>query len=164
MIKEIHIFDFDGTLVDSSHRYRTQICDDGIERIDLDFWVANECKTMQDECLPMVDKFRNLVNDSKAYALIATARIWCDLSEQFAFVHNLIPNGLVARRDRNDHRGGAALKIAHVNRLLNLKQFKAVDTIHVYEDNYSYLMTIMDAFRIKGFSVVGHYIPSNQGH
>lgn len=161
MINEIHIFDFDGTLVDSSHRYRT---DASGEKIDLQFWIANEGKTLEDSPLPLMDKFKALCEDSNAYALIATARIWCDLSAKFVEMHNVKPNSLVARNGNDDRRGGAKLKIAHVNRLLNLKQFKSVKVIHVYEDNYKYLMDIMQAYISKGFEVVGHYIPSNQGH
>ena len=37
MIKRFAIYDMDGTIVDSSHRYRTQITPQG-EKIDLQFW------------------------------------------------------------------------------------------------------------------------------
>jgi len=163
MYKEIHIFDFDGTLVDSSHRYKT-ITKNGGEKIDLQYWIDNEGKTLQDSVLPLTKKFVAICQDSDKYAVIATARIWCHLSASFAYINNLIPNGLVARKDRNDGRGGALLKTTYINKLLNLKQFSNVTVIHIYEDNYSYLVDMMEVYKNKGFEVVGHYSPSKQGH
>ena len=156
MIKRIHIYDMDGTLVDSSHRYRTMPCG---TRIDLQYWIDNECLTMGDSLLPQVDAFRAQVESNEDYVIIATARIWCDLSEQFALENDLNPQIVFARRDRHDTRGGADLKIQGVRKLLNLKQFQGVEEIHVYEDNVSYLKTICDHF-----DAVGHYFPSKQGH
>lgn len=160
MIKEIHIFDFDGTLVDSSHRYRTQICADGVERIDLDFWVANEDKADKDSPIDAAcEIFRSVRNHPEKYALIATARIWCDKADKVCRENDLIPNGLVARRDRNDRRGGAALKIAHVKRLLNLRQFRNVEKIHIHEDNKAYMQAIAETL-----NAIPHFYPSKQGH
>ena len=156
MIKRIHLFDFDGTLVDSSHRYRTMPCG---TRIDLQYWIDNECLTMGDSLLPLVDDFRALVDSTEDYVIIATARIWCDLSEQFALENDLNQQIIFARRDRNDTRGGAALKIAGVKKLLNLKQFRGVEEIHVYEDNVDYLKSMCDTLNAQG-----HYFPSKQGH
>lgn len=156
MIKRIHLFDFDGTLVDSSHRYRTMDCG---TKIDLQHWIDNEYLTMNDTLLPLIDQFRELVASAEDYVIIATARIWCDLSEQFAVENDVNAQIIFARRDRQDTRGGAQLKIQGVKRLLNLKQFKHVEEIHVYEDNVSYLKTMCDTLGGKG-----HYFPSNQGH
>lgn len=163
MITELHIFDFDGTVVDSSHRYRTQICEDGIERIDLDYWIANECRTLDDKPIePVASEFRKLVADARHYVIVATARIWCDLSQQMAEENDLIPQKIVARRDRSDTRGGAALKIQGIKPLLNLRQFRNVKRIHVYEDNKKYLQDLCAAF--PKHETVPHFFPSNQGH
>ena len=156
MIKRVHIFDFDGTLVDSSHRYRTADCG---TKIDLQYWVDNEHKTMDDSLLPLVERFRELLANPEDYVIIATARIWCELSEQFAQLHNIEAQSLFARRDRQDTRGGAALKITGVKKLLNLKQFANVQEMHVYEDNVNYLKSMCDALQAEG-----HYYPSQQGH
>lgn len=160
-IHAIHIFDFDGTLVDSSHRYRT---DASGKAIDLQYWIDNEDKAHLDTPIkPVCSLFRSLVNSVKDYAIIATARIWCDGANKVINENDLKPNSLVARNGREDRRGGAELKIAHVNRLLNLKQFSHVKQIHVYEDNLTYLKKICDHYYEKGFYVRGHYYPSNQG-
>lgn len=159
MIKSIHIFDFDGTLVDSSHRYRTQICADGVERIDLPHWIENEDKALNDTPLPLVARYRELCNDPAAFVIVATARIWCDLSRRFVELHDMKPQHVIARRDRNDTRGGAALKINGIRKLRNLRQFQNAREIHVYEDNINYLKTMCDTL-----GAVGHYFPSKQGH
>ena len=156
MIKRIHLFDFDGTLVDSSPRYRTMPCG---SRIDLQYWIEHEDKTMHDVVLPLMDKFRALVASPEDYAIIATARIWCDLSEQFALENDINPQIIFSRQGRTDTRGGAQLKITGVKKLLNLKQFANVTEIHVYEDNVSYLKDMCDTLGGEG-----HYFPSNQGH
>jgi len=128
-------------------------------KIDLQHWIDNECLTMGDSILPLMDMFRALVASTEDYVIIATARIWCDLSEKFAIENDINPQIIFARRDRNDKRGGAALKIQGVKRLLNLKQFQGVEEIHVYEDNVSYLKEMCDTLGGEG-----HYFPSKQGH
>jgi hydroxymethylpyrimidine pyrophosphatase-like HAD family hydrolase len=155
MIKEIHIFDFDGTLVDSSHRY--QLTSEG--KIDLKHWFDNSDKVLEDTLLPLVAKYRELLNNPEAYVIIATARVWCELSEKFIKIHDITPQYLIARKSKDDTRKGAKLKIQGVKRLLNLKQFRNVSRFHVYEDNKEYLEELSQAFQ-----AVSHFIPSNQGY
>lgn len=162
MIKAIHIFDFDGTLVDSSHRYRT---DETGQKIDLKYWIDNEPLAHLDKPIkPVCDIFKELNKSSFDYPLIATARLICDGFWKVCKDAGINPPSLVARRGRDDKRGGAELKIAHVNRLLNLKQFSKVSEIHVYEDNKTYLETIAKHYELKNYNVIRHFFPSNQGH
>jgi hypothetical protein len=160
MIKEIHIFDFDGTLVDSSHRYKTLVCEDGVERIDLEYWIANEHKAAEDQPIEhSCQVFREVADNPEKYALIATARIWCGGADSVCEKANIKPNAIVSRAGREDTRGGAAIKVSYVKRLLNLKQFKGVERIHIHEDNISYLKAIQ-----KEFNAISHFYPSKQGH
>ena len=46
-IKRVRIYDMDGTIVCSMHRYRTVIDDRG-ERIDLEYWRENEYRALDD--------------------------------------------------------------------------------------------------------------------
>ena len=154
MIKQLHIFDFDGTLADSSHRYK--LADNG--KIDLAHWIANEDKTHLDTPLPLLADFIDMQSNPSIFPLIATARIWCQQSVEWALRHGVTAH-VIARKNRNDCRGGAALKIQGVNRLLNLKQFQHITEIHVWEDNADYLAEICEYYS----NSVGHFIPSNQG-
>ena len=164
MIKVLSVFDFDGTLVDSSHRYRTQITEHG-ERIDLQYWIENEHRADEDTFISATAlEFQMLSASSHAYPVIATARVWCDKAQALLDTLECNRYSLVSRRDREDCRGGAALKIAGINSMLNLKQFHSVEAIEVYEDNIDYLKTLCDYYKERGFKVVGKYFPSNQGH
>lgn len=52
------IFDLDGTVVDTSHRYRNLPCG----KIDLEYWFANSIpeKIAQDALLPLADSMRKM--------------------------------------------------------------------------------------------------------
>ena len=155
-IKKIHVYDMDGCIVDSSHRYKTLECG---TKIDLPYWIANEHRTLEDTLLPLAKQYQDDIVNPEIFTIIATARIWCDLTQKFAETVLGLPNFKVARKDRNDNRGGAALKIAGVKRIMNLRQFKNVSEIHVFEDNIQYMNDVS-----KALGATGHYFPSCQGH
>lgn len=158
-LRELHIFDCDGVLADSSHRYRTL---PGEDRIDLDHWRANECRTSADAPGPYAPLFREL-RARDQFCVIATARIWCQQSADWALYHLGGATRVIARKDADDPRGGAQLKISGLRSLMNLKQFSIYkerpDLITVYEDNARYLHDLCHAFRCKGI-----FVPSVQGH
>ena len=81
-INRVAIYDMDGTIVDSSHRYRT-IVDESGERIDLDFWRENEALAMQDGLLPLYEQYRKDLQDENCYVIIATARVMNSPDWQF---------------------------------------------------------------------------------
>lgn len=153
-MKEIHVFDLDGTLVDSSHRYKTLIDSNGGEKIDLDYWRKNSDKVFLDEPLPLVEKFKELLKKPETLVVIATARVWCELSQKFLEHHNLMPHALIARMSEHDNRKGTDLKIEGLKKI-NVKDAE----YHIYEDNLDYLKGLM-----KEFNAIGHYCPSKQGH
>jgi len=154
-IQTLHIFDFDGTLVDSSHRYRVK--ENG--KIDLEYWIENAHKVLSDIPLPMMSFATSLPGGHSG--VIATARLWCTLTKVFCKRHNInLP--VIARKGREDCRPGAALKIAGIKRLLNLKQYREVKELHIYEDNADYLNALMLGF--PGYICRAHFIPSNQGY
>lgn len=69
----IIIFDLDGTVIDTSHRYRNG--PDG--HIDLDFWFANSTPEMiaKDKLLPLADVWRQFHSEGHTI-VVCTARSW----------------------------------------------------------------------------------------
>ncbi len=155
-IKRVAIYDMDGTIVDSSHRYRTIIDSNG-ERIDLDYWRENEYRAMDDKLLPMAEQYKSDLADPECYVIIATARVMHEPDWQF--VREILgePDYFISRKD-GDSQSGKTLKINGLARFFNLLNFKDAEFVF-YEDNISYLKAVCDRFNIRGV-----YIPSVQGH
>lgn len=155
-IKRVSIYDMDGTIVDSSHRYRT-IVDDNGERIDLDYWRENEYRAMDDKLLPLADQYRADLADPECYVIIATARVMND--PDYKFVEEILgkPDYLISR-PHDSNVSGKVLKINGLAKFFNLNNFKKAE-FTFYEDNVQYLKAVCDRFNIRGV-----YIPSVQGH
>ena len=155
-ITKVAIYDMDGTIVDSSHRYRTIIDENG-ERIDLDFWRQNQFDAMNDTLLPMAEQYKKDLNCPNTYVIIATARVMNN--PDWKFVKEILgePDYFISRKD-GDNQSGKTLKINGLARFFNLLNFKDAEFIF-YEDNVSYLKAVCDRFNIRGV-----YIPSKQGH
>lgn len=158
-MQTLHIFDMDGTIVDSSHRYNT-IVENGIKKIDLPYWIANEHKTMEDKPLPLSKLYKKLISSPEDIVCIATARIGCNLTKLWLYLNDMIPNHFIARTGRDDIRGGAELKIEGINKLLT----DDITKIVVYEDNWKYLNDIADYYTTLGYDVEKRFIPSTQGY
>ena len=157
MIKQIHIFDADGTIINSIHRYRT-IND---KRIDLVYWRKFDKPEFieKDSLLPHSAQYELSMKNPNVYVIIATARACTvnDANYEFICRHLGFPDMFV-HRGMNDDRGGAQLKIEAIKPLLNLKPFREA-IVHVWEDNRAYLDAIC-----KALGAVPHFVPSSQGH
>jgi len=166
MIKKIKIYDLDGTLINSLHRYR--VAANG--RIDLAHWRKNDtaAKVKLDSFLDLYKWLKEDLKRKDTYVIFATARacIVNDHNYDFLKHHGIMPDLFIHRQGEFDQRGGAEIKINAIKPLLNLKQFQKA-TIHVFEDNIQYLFDMVTALKgdfSKGRKVVGHFIPSQQGH
>jgi hypothetical protein len=155
-ITTVKIFDMDGTIVDSSHRYRTIIDDKG-ERIDLPFWRENSHLAMDDSLLPLAAEYHAALMDENCFVIIATARVMGEPDWQF--VREILgePDYFISRKD-GDSQSGSTLKINGLAKFFNLVTFKDAE-FTFYEDNVHYLKAVCDRFKIKGV-----YVPSKQGH
>lgn len=155
-ITKVSIYDMDGTIVDSLHRYRTIIDDNG-ERIDLDFWRDNQDLAVYDTLLPLAEQYKTDLLDPHCYVIIATARVIND--PDMWFINNKLgmPDYLISRGE-NDSQSGKSLKINGLARFFNLVNFRDAD-FTFYEDNIDYLKAVCDRFNIRGV-----YVPSKQGH
>ena len=155
-IKRVSIYDMDGTIVDSSHRYRT-IVDDAGERIDLDYWRENEYRAMDDTLLPMAEQYQRDLADPECYVIIATARVMHEPDWQFVREKLGEPDYFISRPE-GSAVSGRILKINGLARFFNLLNFKDAE-FTFYEDNVDYLKAVCDRFKIRGV-----YVPSVQGH
>jgi len=161
IMKKIKIYDLDGTVIDSTHRYQVKN-----NKIDLDYWVENDKpdKIQQDKLLPLAKKMMQDINNPEIYVIAATARA-CkknDANYKFLRDNGLFPQKFVHRQGRDDMRGGAALKIKAIKPLLNLKPFKDC-SIYIYEDNKTYLKDLATAFSAT-HTVTSIFVQSEQGH
>lgn len=152
-IKKVSIYDMDGTIVCSMHRYKT----DSNGKIDLQYWRDNQHLAMGDSLLPMATQYKKDLADNECYVIIATARVMND--PDYLFVNTILgkPDYLISRKE-GDSISGGMLKINGLAKFFNLKSFANAE-FTFYEDNATYLKTVCDRFGIRGV-----YIPSNQGH
>jgi len=152
-IKKVSIYDMDGTIVCSMHRYRTT--SEG--KIDLQFWRDNQHLAMADSLLPLAKQYQEDLANPEIYVIIATARVMNE--PDYSFVNNVLgkPDYLISRKE-GDTISGGLLKINGLAKFFNLKNFQNAE-FTFYEDNATYLKTVCDKFGIRGV-----YIPSNQGH
>jgi len=155
MIKEIHIYDMDGCIVDSLHRFK--VLPNG--KIDLPYWIEN-CtpeKIAQDSLLPLAAQYQEQLKNPEIYVVIATARVL--EKADWNYITNTLgmPDKVISRNGRKDCRKGADMKIAGLRYLKNLKQFKNAIK-HFYEDNKDYLYPVSEFL-----GATPHYIASKQG-
>lgn len=157
-MKRIRIYDMDGTIVCSRHRYRSVKNPDGTERIDLQYWRDNQHRAMEDSLLPMAEQYKADLKDDDCFVIIATARVMN--GPDWQFVREILgePDHFIFRA-ADDSRSGALLKVLGLRKILNLKQFAGITDVIFYEDNVQYLKTVCDEFGIQGV-----YLPSKQGH
>ena len=157
-IKQIHIYDIDGTLVDSTHRYRTITKPDGSLAIDFPHWVANRHTAMQDKLLPLAEQYQAQLKDPSIYVIAATARMM--VAEETKHIKEVLgwPDFMISRKN-GDMRSGALLKVLGLNRLFSLKQFAIITARYFYEDNQDYLDAVCKAHNCQPV-----FVPSKQGY
>lgn len=155
-IKKVSIYDMDGTIVNSLHRYRT-IVDENGERIDLDYWRQNEYRAVDDTLLPLAEQYKRDLLDDNTFVIIATARVMHE--PDYQFVRDILgePDYLISRPEGSSV-SGKILKINGLAKFFNLVNFRDAE-FTFYEDNIEYLKAVCDRFNIRGV-----YVPSKQGH
>jgi len=162
-IKKCYIFDIDGVLLDSSHRYKLGLSKEGKARIDLDHWRANEHKTVEDKPLPLEAHYKKVLSQKNSFVIIATSRIMSAIDYQVIEQKLGKPHALISRLT-NEQKGGD-LKLNGVIRVLSDLNLNNIDTFHIFEDNIHYLRHIADGIK-QHYNIQphAHYIVSNQGH
>ena len=130
MIKQITIFDLDGTTIDSDHRQAT--LPNG--NLDLKHWFENATpeKIFADKVLPLAQEIRRR-NKKGDYTIICTAR-----NLQYADLEFMMQEGILAdkviSRPKGNMENDAKLKRKQLNSFLSLKQFKNANKV-MFDDN-----------------------------
>lgn len=151
MFKIIHVYDLDGVLVDTAHRYRN--LPDGT--IDLRYWLANrtEQNIAKDKILPLARQYqRDCLSDS-IYTIICTSRMYHVLDIEFIIGVLGAPDKLIMRPEDNCE-GDAVLKRRQLQRLFNLKQFRFLPR-RLWEDNPLNIAALESLFT-KCFFIPSH--------
>ena len=152
MIKEVKIYDMDGTIVCSLHRYNVIN-----EKIDLQHWRDNQHRAYDDSLLPLAEQYHEDLKNPHVYVIIATARVLGAPDMEFIANKLGMPDYIISRKEGSNISGGQ-LKINGLQKFFNLKNFRNA-AFTFYEDNATYLKAVCDKFNIRGV-----YIPSKQGH
>ena len=154
MIKRVHVYDLDGVLVDSSHRYRNT--ESGA--IDLQHWIANRtpANIALDKILPRVAEYLEDLANPFCYVIICTSRETNQADIDFIANSLGAPDKLIMRPIGNTEND-AILKRRQLQRMFNLRQFAKLPRV-LWEDNPKNINALRDLFsRII-------FVQSNQGN
>ncbi len=91
-MKRVAIYDLDGTIVCSLHRYRTI---NG--KADLEHWRENQHLCWKDTLLPLAQRYKEDVKDPSCIVIIATSRILTHLDHEFIARELGVPDHIVSR-------------------------------------------------------------------
>lgn len=153
MIKRIHVWDLDGVLVDSSHRYRNN----GNGSIDLAHWLANRTpeNIARDTVMERAQEYHADIVDPFTYVIICTSRTM-SLDDTDFIVNRLGAPDRIIMRPIGNMEGDAILKRRQLQRIFNLRQFSKLPRV-LWEDNPLNIDALRDLFS----HVV--YVQSKQG-
>ena len=144
-IKNITIFDLDGTVIDSSHRQAT--LPDGT--LNLEHWFENATpeKIFKDKILPLAQQIRRR---SKAgdFTMICTARTLSDADLEFFHQEGLLVDKIISRK-QGDMTPDGELKAKQLRSFFSLKQFKHLNKV-MFDDAPS----VRKSLRRLGISVI----------
>jgi len=144
-IKNISIFNLDGTIIDSSHRQAT--LPDGT--LNLAHWFENATpeKIFEDKVLPLADQIRKRVHAGD-FVLVCTARTMQDADFEFLMNAGICPDKIISRPAGNFEADGT-LKAKQLNSFLSLKQFRKASKV-MFDDAAS----VRSSLRKIGIAVI----------
>jgi FMN phosphatase YigB (HAD superfamily) len=144
-IKNITIFDLDGTVIDSSHRQATK--PDGT--LDLAHWFENATpeKIFRDKVLPLAQQIRKRSKKGD-YTMICTARTLSDADLEFFHQEGLLVDKIISRK-QGDMTPDGELKAKQLRSFFSLKQFKDLNKV-MFDDAPS----VRKSLRRLGISVI----------
>lgn len=153
--RKIKIYDLDGTLVNSSHRYRN--LPNG--SVDIEHWLENSTaeKVSKDTLLPLSEEYKKDIADPNVYVVIITARVETKYCRKYIEENLGLPDQLIFRPEGNTEPD-YILKIREVNKRIRRIPTLGTKSVFFYDDNFK---------NVRAFAQLGiqsTYVPSNQGH
>ena len=135
------IWDLDGTVIDSAHRYATLPNGD----IDLPRWIADNTRANieQDKLLPLARLMRSNYRQGDI-VIICTARVLSTWDHVYLAKHQLKANYILSR-SIGDNRGDAEMKRAKLIALfsdLGIPLARWTRRATIYDDNKTVLSTL----------------------
>ena len=136
-MKNVTIFDLDGTCIDSTHRQATR--PDGT--LNLEHWLENATpeKIFGDTLLPLTQEVRRRQKKGD-FTIVCTARNMQDADFEFLMNEGINPDMILSRKV-GDNRADGELKAGQLRRLFNLKQFKNANKV-MFDDAASVRSTL----------------------
>ena len=155
-IQRVHIYDLDGVLVDTSHRYRNN--PDGT--IDLQHWfrMATPENIKKDRILPHAKQYARDNLNPETYVIICTSRVYNVVDIEFIIGHLGAPDKLLMRPEHNCQADNI-LKLQQLKRFLNLKQFQNIHTTF-WDDNKKNLVSVA-TLGVRCFHVPSYITENN---
>lgn len=147
---KVSIFDLDGTVICSRHRYRSLPNGD----IDLPAWIklATPENIARDSLLPLAETWRECLNEYRHIVLIATARVMSAADYQFLHDNGLGYSACLSRP--LGYRGNDAdLKELRVRLWAESNRFNwdvFCKQARIFEDN----QTVLDRFESLGIQAI----------
>ena len=144
-IKNISIFDLDGTTIDSSHRQMVK--SDGT--LDLAKWFefATPEKIFEDKVLPLAHQIRKRQHAGD-FTIVCTARNMTDADFEFLMNEGICPDKIISRPVGNMEPDGV-LKAKQLRSFFNLKQFQKASKV-MFDDAAS----VRSSLRKIGIAVI----------
>jgi hypothetical protein len=157
MFKKVHVYDLDGVLVDTSHRYRT----DANGKTDMLYWAANHTaeKIALDKILPMAKNYLADCLNPEIYCILCTVRSAHVLDFEFVVGQLGTPDKILMVGEPHDSKTFTKdyiLKRRELQRVFNLIALQNLPRT-LFEDN---AVTIRNLASMFTHTV---YIESNQG-
>lgn len=155
MLKRIHVYDLDGVLVDTSHRYRT----DENGATDMQYWIANHTaeKIALDRLLPHAKQYLSDTLDPEIYTILCTVRTMHELDLEFIVGRLGVPDKiLMVGEPHPPYTKDFILKRRALQRMFNLMVLQKLPRT-LWEDNRVTIDRLADMFTHT------IYVKSNQG-
>lgn len=156
MYKRIHIYDLDGVLVDSTHRFR--LLPNG--EPDIDYWFANHTSEniLKDKILPMVKQFRADCLDPDIYTIVLSVRTAHPADYAFIVSYLGEPQDIFLVGE-----SGPPVILAHLHKIKLLRKVLQVKKlcdlpVKFFEDNLRTIAAVQEALQIECV-----YVQSSQG-